>query len=145
MTDPAAEAAKAQSLSPGGYSEDAWSNVKLPALTKLWQGIGGKSDFFLSEEDAREARGSYVGSDAYRFAQTLWQFAQVQPNRLHGYRQGIREFVVDLDCLAAAALCLSNPELGRGGLLQYYVPGWERFLHTTGREFQFGAKAFPSL
>jgi hypothetical protein len=141
MADLASDAARAQT--GGGYRADAWVNVKLPALTKLWQGIGGQSDFFLSEEDAREARGAYVGSDPYRFAQTLWQFAQVEPHRAKGYREGIRELVVDLDGTAAAALCLSNPDLGRGGLLQYYVPGWERFLHATGREYKFGAKSFP--
>jgi hypothetical protein len=62
---------------------------------------------------------------------------------MHGFRRGIREFVVDLDCPAAAALCLSNPNLGSGGLFQYFVPDWRRFVYPTGREYAFGAKAYP--
>ena len=40
-----------------GYRADVWIELKVPALTKLWQGVNDDglctSDFFLSEEDAR--------------------------------------------------------------------------------------------
>ena len=133
-------AASAQLVS--GYYADSWFEVKLPAMTKLWQGIGGHSDFFLSEEDAREARGAYVGSEPFRFARKLWRLAQARPSRSQGFRLGVREFVVDLDAPAAVSVCFANSvidgeNLGPGGVIQYYIPDWARFLHTTGREFDF--------
>ena len=127
-----------------GYYADTWIEVKLPAMTKLWQGIGGHSDFFLSEEDAREAKGAYVASEPYRFAKKLWRLAQVKPNPALGFRRSVREFVVDLDAPAAVSVCFANTvvdgvNLGRGGVIQYYIPDWKRFLYATGREFEFGA------
>lgn len=128
-----------------GYRADLWVVVDLEPMTKLWQGIGGHSNFFFSEEDAREAKGAYVGTKAYRFAETLWRHSQVQPNAKLGYRDGIREYVVDLPTRAALGVCRENPQLGSGSVIQYYLPDWESRLHATGREFTFSEKAFPKL
>ena len=136
----ASSEAAASQLS-GGYHADIWLDIELPAMMKVWQGIGGTSNFFFSEQDAREATGAFVGSSPFKFAQTLWRFAQVQPNAELGFRQGIREFVVDLRTKASIGVCLSNPELGSGTVIQYYIPNWERTLMATGREYQFSAKS----
>jgi hypothetical protein len=135
MSDPV-EAAKSSQLR-GGYGVDAWLAVRLPAMMKLWQGVGGDSAFFVSEEDAREGTGAYRGSEPYQFAQSLWRFAQVRPSMKHGFRKAIREFVVDIDTDAAVGICLANPKLGSGTVLQYYVPDWERRLRPTGRSYTF--------
>jgi hypothetical protein len=137
--DPAQEAALNQA--GGGYGVDYWLACKLPAMSKVWQGIDGPSNFFLSESDYRDHGGAYEGSTADEFAETLWREAQVSPHRTHGYRQGIAEFVVDLDCPAAIGVCINNPARGRGGVIQYYIPNWERYLMKTGREFRFAAKS----
>jgi hypothetical protein len=126
----------------GGYSVDSWFEVKLQPMTKLWQGIGGFSEFFLSEEDARQARGAYAGSDPYQVAERLWRMAQVAPNPTHGFRQGLREYVVDLPAKAAMGVCLANPGLGSGGVMQYFIPGWGSYIYATGREFQFSSKGY---
>lgn len=139
--DPVAEAVSAQKNA--GYQADLWVAVELEPMTKLWQGIGGKSNFFLSEEDARDARGAYSGTQAYRFAETLWRHAQVQGNPTLGFRSGIREFVVDLPTRVAVGICRENPLLGSGSVLQYYIPDWESRLHLTGRQFTFGQAGFP--
>jgi hypothetical protein len=133
-----------------GYRADEWIELKLPALTKLWQGVGGESDFFVSEEDARAARGAYVGSEPHRFAETLWRLAQVKPNPALGYRSSVREFVVDLDTPAAVSVCTANASvggqwLGSGSVLQYFVPGWKRVLHPTGRELRFPQTRYPRI
>jgi hypothetical protein len=141
--DPESEAVAAQSGS--GYSADTWLNVQLESMTKVWQGIGGKSNFFLSEEDAREARGAYEGTQPHKFAETLWRLAQVQPNATLGYRQGIREYVVDIRTPAAIGVCIANPLLGSGSVQQYYIPDWEQRLHPTGREFKFAANGYPKF
>ena len=141
--DWAAEAMATQTKT--GYRADMWIVVDLEPMTKLWQGIGGHSNFFFSEEDAREAKGAYVGTKAYRFAETLWRHAQVEPNAALGYRDGIREYVVNLPTRAAFGVCRENPHLGSGSVVQYYLPGWESLVHATGREFKFGEKAFPKL
>jgi hypothetical protein len=140
-SDPATLAAAAQS--GAGYGADSWINLSLEAMTKLWQGVGGKSDFFFSEEDAREATGAYLGSKPFQFAQTLWRLAQVQPNVLRGYRDSIAEYVVDIRTPAAVAICRASPLLGSGSIFQYYVPGWSGRVHPTGRVFTFGAKTYP--
>jgi hypothetical protein len=140
--NPSTEAAATQRLS--GYLADTWINVRLEPLTKLWQGVGGASNFFLSEEDAREARGAYVESKPYVFAETLWRLAQASPNRTLGFRGEIREYVVDLVTPAAIGICAANSALGSGSVLQYYVPNWQRTLHLTGRQHKFAAASFAA-
>lgn len=139
--DPASLAAQAQ-LS-AGYRADVWINVQLEPMIKLWQGIGGRSDFFVSEEDAREARGAYLDTQPYKFAQTLWRLAQVQPNLKLGFRQGIQEFVVGIRIAGAVGICHTNNHLGSGSVLQYYVPDWPGNLYTTGRSYRFEGSAYP--
>jgi len=119
-----------------------WLGIKLAPMMKLWQGVGGHSNFFVSEEDAREAMGSYEGSQGFKFAETLWRLAQVQPSLKRGFRQGLQEFVVDIPTAAAVGVCLANTSLGSGSVLQYYIPNWERSLMATGRKFEFNAKGY---
>jgi hypothetical protein len=140
-SDPASLAALEQHKS--GYLVDTWLNVELEAMTKVWQGIGGHSSFFFSEEDAREAKGAYERTQPHRFAQTLWRMAQVQPNALRGFRDRIGEYVVDIRTAVAMGVCLANPHLGTGTVIQYFIPNWEKSLHATGREFKFAAKSYP--
>lgn len=142
MVNPAAEAVASQAQ--GGYYADTWFNVRIEAMTKLWQGIGGASNFFISEKDAREASGAFEGSRPYLFAETLWRLAQVQPSRTHGFRQGIREYVVDIRTEAAVALCLSNMGFGTGSVFQYYIPNWDQKLYATGRTYRFSSTSFDS-
>jgi hypothetical protein len=117
-------------------------DMMLEPMTKLWQGVGGYSDFFLSEEDARDARGAYEGSKPFQFAETLWRLAQVQPNATLGYRQEIAEFVVDMPVQAAVGICTANQSLGSGSVFQYFIPGWQSWIFRTGRTFKFGAKGY---
>lgn len=135
--------AAAEAQAKAGYQVDVWIAVDLQPLCALWQGIGGHSDFFFSEEDAREARGAYAGTIPHHFAQTLWRLSQVQPNAKLGFRQGIREFVVDIQTRVAMGICRANGALGSGSVVQYYRPDWSRYLHATGREHRFPAAAFP--
>jgi hypothetical protein len=142
--DPASLAVSAQINS--GYKADLWLNVTLQPMTKLWKGIGGeeKSDFFLSEEDAREASGAYAGSRPNKFAETLWRLSQVERNPTRGFRQGIREYVVDFPTPAAMGICLANPQLGSGSVFQYYIPNWtQHSLLPTGRTHTFDTANFP--
>lgn len=141
--DPVLQAQAAQRS--GGYVADVWFNLQLEAMTKVWQGIGGQSNFFFSEEDAREARGAYENTTPYRFAETLWRLAQVAPNLKLGFRIGIREYVVDIRTPAAVGICRNNQALGSGSVFQYYIPDWEKRLMPTGREHRFGASGYPKL
>jgi hypothetical protein len=139
--DPASQAVSAQLNAR--YRADVWINMQLEPMVKLWQGIGGRSDFFVSEEDAREARGAYVGTQPYEFAQTLWRLAQIQPSLKHGFRHGIREFVVGIRIAAAVGICRANGALGSGSVFQYYVPNWASSLRATGRTHRFNETAYP--
>jgi hypothetical protein len=42
-------------------------------------------------------------------------------------------------------VCQSNPVLGSGSVVQYYIPDGASRLHVTGRKFTFSDKAFPTL
>ena len=125
-----------------GYAVDVWMNMTLEPMTKVWQGVGGKSNFFFSEEDARQANGAYSGTRAFRFAETLWRLAQVEPSRTLSYRQKIAEFVVDLPVDCAVGICQANARLGSGSVFQYYIPDWESRLYHTGRTFRFQSQAY---
>ena len=144
--DPASLAIAAQ-VRDARYQADTWMNVTLQPMMKLWKGIGGedKSDFFLSEEDAREASGAYAGSQPNKFAATLWRLAQVEPHKDLGFRQGIREYVVDFPAPAAVGICRVNRGLGSGSVLQYFVPDWALNIRPTGRTYQFDEANYPKL
>ena len=116
-------------------------------MMKLWQGIGGvkQTNFFVSEEDAREAKGAYVDTRPNRFAESLWRLAQVEKDKDKGTRGKIMEFVVDFPTEAAVGLCLANPDFGAGAALQYFIPNWDRTLGATGRTFRFAEKSYPEL
>ncbi len=129
----------------GDFEVDIWVEAKLEPMTKLWQGIGGHSNFFFSEEDARDASGAYQGHRSLEFAQTLWRRAQVRPHRARGFRMGIQEFVVNLPVVVAMGACIANHRLGEGTCLQYYIPGWEEFLFTTGRRHRFPRESYDSV
>jgi hypothetical protein len=143
MANDAASQAAAEQVRDKRYHADLWLNVTLQPMMKLWKGVGGEkqSNFFLSEEDAREAKGAYVGTQPYRFAESLWRLSQVEPNPLHGYRESIAEYVVDFPTPAAVGVCLANPVFGSGSVLQYFVPGWDQTLKPTGRTYKFGEKS----
>lgn len=134
-------AANAQSSS--GYAVDTWIDMTLEPMTKVWQGEHGYSNFFFSEEDAREVRGAYVGSNPYEFAETLWRLAQVSPSAKYGYRTAILEYVVDISTAAAVGICRANTSLGSGSVFQYYIPDWEKSLFRTGRRYAFKHQAYP--
>jgi hypothetical protein len=144
--DPASLAFAAQ-VRDNRYKADMWLNVTLPPMMKLWKGVGGAkfSDFFVSEEDAREAKGAYVGTQPFKYAATVWRFAQVEPHPEKGYRGKIMEFVVDFPIPAAVGICLANPNLGSGSVLQYFVPNWDRSLRPTRRTYRFDEKNYPKL
>ncbi len=90
----------------------------------------------------REQIGLYVNMQAIEFAETLWRQDQVGPSPRRGYRDGIREFVVDIACDAAMGICRSNPRFGSGGILQYFVPDWEGALYATGRQHRFAKVSY---
>jgi len=150
------------------YRADTWMNATLPPMTKVWRGLNdlkrflegfddrfnvagkrdiesGESDFFFSEEDAREAKGSYMGSQPFRFAETLWRLAQVEKNEKHGFRGSIAEYVVNLPTPVAVGICRVNSKLGSGSLVQYYIPGWRATLQTTGRTHAFPINDYPKV
>ena len=127
----------ASAQSSGGYAVDAWFDLVLEPMTKVWQGEGGESNFFFSEEDAREVRGAYVGRNPYQFAETLWRLAQVSPSAKYGYRTAILEYVVDISTPAAVGICRANTSLGSGSVFQYYIPDWQKGLFRTGRRYAF--------
>lgn len=137
------EAASAQSST--GYGVDVWMELQLEPMTKVWQGRGGVSNFFFSEEDARQATGAYEGSVPMRFAESLWRMAQVSPSMKHGYRDAIDEFVVDMPVTAAVGICQANSSLGSGSVFQYYIPDWQSYLFKTTRTYRFRNKSFSEF
>ncbi|NVB43087.1 hypothetical protein G6O69_35015 [Pseudenhygromyxa sp. WMMC2535] len=132
----------AQNQRSGGYSVDTWIALEVPPMTKLWQGANkgnvNISNYFFSEQDAREVTGAYTETQAYRFAETLWRMAQVRPHPEHGFRSGIIEYVVDLPLTAAVGVCRANTAYGSGSIFQYFIADGDLDkVFSTGRRFKF--------
>ncbi|HKO42296.1 MAG TPA: PKD domain-containing protein [Pyrinomonadaceae bacterium] len=115
-TSPAQTARTIQMTS--GYGIDKWFNKTLHRGEIYYAGEPYVTGFFTSERTIVRA-----GGDATK----LFEGLQVRP--YYGqYRNGVTAFEVLEDCPAAAGIVRANPQYGRGGFPQVYVPNWEQKL-----------------
>jgi hypothetical protein len=131
-----------------GYHADLWIVVDLEPMTKLVAGHRWPQQLLFSEEDARAAKGAYVGTKAYKFAETLWRHAQVEPSPTLSYRDGIREYVVESATRAGVCVCRENPQLRAvSSVVQYFLPRLGKPLprHRSRRSLSSARGAYPKL
>ncbi len=93
---------------------DDWTDVTLPAGTRVHAGEHGVSGFFASD-----AAASQVGHSPKAPNEGL-QIA----SRNGTYRPGLTEFVLTKDVRVAQSIAGANPQFDPGGLQQYSIPNW---------------------
>lgn len=114
------------------------SGSKTPSeIAKSWQGTGkypGIDDYVdvTVEKGTVLYRGEPNGTEYFttidaieqsgRDATKLFEGLQVEKNPIYGYRGEMQGYIFNEDIASAYGIANANPQFGKGGLPQYYVP-----------------------
>lgn len=112
----AAEIARSMQGSGNYPGSDNFINITLRKGTIIYAGSPGPTGFFTSERTILLAGGD---------ATVLFEGLQVAP-RAGLYRPGVTAYEVTQDVEAAFGLVGANPQWGRGGYPQIYLPNFEQ-------------------
>ncbi len=114
-------------------------------IAKSWQGSGrypGIDDYtdVIIEKGTTLYRGEPNGTeyfttlkaidDSGRDATTIFEGLQVEKNPIHGYRGEMKGYMFNEDVLGAYGIVKANPQFGKGGLPQYYIPNVQELIDT---------------
>ena len=121
-----------------GGEKDSKSGSKTPSeIARSWQGTGkypGIDDYvdITVEKGTVLYRGEPNGTEYFttldaieqsgRDATKLFEGLQVEKNPIHGYRGEMQGYIFNEDVASAYGITNANPQFGKGGLPQYYVP-----------------------
>lgn len=92
---------------------DDYVDVAVEKGTVLYRGEPNGTEYFTTL-DAIEQSG--------RDATKLFEGLQVEKNPIHGYRGEMQGYIFNEDVASAYGITNANPQFGKGGLPQYYVP-----------------------
>ena len=92
---------------------DDYTDVTVGKGTILYRGEPNGTEYFTTL-DAIEQSG--------RDATTIFEGLQVEKNPIHGYRGEMQGYLFNEDIASAYGIAEANPQFGKGGLPQYYVP-----------------------
>ena len=92
---------------------DDYVDVTVEKGTVLYRGEPNGTEYFTAL-DAIEQSG--------RDATKLFEGLQVEKNPIHGYRGEMKGYIFNEDVASAYGITNANPQFGKGGLPQYYVP-----------------------
>lgn len=92
---------------------DDYVDVTVEKGTVLYRGEPNGTEYFTTL-DAIEQSG--------RDATKLFEGLQVEKNPIHGYRGEMQGYIFNEDIASAYGITNANPQFGKGGLPQYYVP-----------------------
>ena len=92
---------------------DDYVDVTVENGTVLYRGEPNGTEYFTTL-DAIEQSG--------RDATKLFEGLQVEKNPIHGYRGEMQGYIFNEDVASAYGITNANPQFGKGGLPQYYVP-----------------------
>ena len=126
-----------------GSDNVVWENATPSQLARSWQGTGkyiGIDDYI----DTTVPKGTilYRGEpngteyfttldaieDAGRDATNVFEGLQVEKNPIHGYRGEMQGYVFNEDIASAYGITNANPQFGKGGLPQYYIPNVQELI-----------------
>lgn len=106
-------------------------------IAKSWKGTGkypGIDDYVdvMVEKGTVLYRGEPNGTEYFttldaieksdRNATKVFEGLQVEKNPIHGYRGEMQGYIFNNDVASAYGITNANPQFGKGGLPQYYVP-----------------------
>ena len=92
---------------------DDYVDVTVKKGTVLYRGEPNGTEYFTTL-DAIEQSG--------RDATKIFEGLQVEKNPIHGYRGEMQGYIFNEDVASAYGITNANPQFGKGGLPQYYVP-----------------------
>ena len=92
---------------------DDYADVTVEKGTVLYRGEPNGTEYFTTL-DAIEQSG--------RDATKLFEGLQVEKNPIHGYRGEMQGYIFNEDVASAYGITNANPQFGKGGLPQYYIP-----------------------
>ncbi len=87
--------------------------------TVLYRGEPNGTEYFTTL-DAIEQSG--------RDATNVFEGLQVEKNPIHGYRGEMQGYVFNEDIASAYGITNANPQFGKGGLPQYFVPDVDDYI-----------------
>ena len=120
-----------------GNENVVWENATPVQLARSWQGMGkypGVDDYddITVKKGTILYRGEPNGTEYFttleaieqsgRDATTVFEGLQVEKNPIHGYRGEMQGYLFNEDIASAYGITNANPQFGKGGLPQYYVP-----------------------
>ena len=120
-----------------GAENVIWENATPAELAKSWQEIGkyiGVDDYknIILQKGKIIYRGEPNGTEYFttklaieksgRNATTIFEGLQVEKNPIHGYRGNMQGYLVNENVEAAFGITRANPQFGKGGLPQMFVP-----------------------
>lgn len=120
-----------------GNDNVVWENATPSQLARSWQG-SGKYPGIDNYIDVTVTKGTVLyrgepnGTEYFttldaieqsgRNATTVFEGLQVEKNPIHGYRGEMQGYLFNEDIASAYGITNANPQFGRGGLPQYYIP-----------------------
>lgn len=105
--------------------KDVWTNVVLPAGTRVYGGAPGQSGFYFDEITLR-------GSGFEK--QRLYESLQVKANKKYGYRPRVQEYRLKKDTCVAVGIATAQDrdDFGTGGGAQIFLPNYKSALERVG-------------
>ena len=120
-----------------------WENATPSQLARSWQGTGkyiGIDDYvdMTVQKGTVLYRGEPNGTEYFttldaieqsgRDATNVFEGLQVEKNPIHGYRGEMQGYVFNEDIASAYGITNANPQFGKGGLPQYFVPDVDDYI-----------------
>ncbi|MBK2266495.1 hypothetical protein [Francisella philomiragia] len=109
----ASELAKSWQGKPPYDGIDRWKNISLKKGTKVISGHPGQSEYYTTMRSFDRVTGDTT---------KLWEGLQVKPHPKFGYRKQMAIYEVVEDTPSAFGTTKANPQFGKGGLPQIFVP-----------------------
>ena len=102
---------------------DVFTDIKIKKNSIVYRGEPKGTEFFTSQE-------AILKSD--KDASKLFKGLQVEKNEIRGYRKKVVGYIVDSDTDVDAAIgkAVMNPQFGKGGLTQYYIPDANKLIES---------------
>lgn len=126
-----------------GANNVIWENATPSQLARSWQGTGkyiGVDEYVDTtiQKGTVLYRGEPNGTEYFttmdaieqsgRDATNVFEGLQVEKNPIHGYRGEMQGYVFNEEVASAYGITNANPQFGKGGLPQYFVPNVDEYI-----------------
>lgn len=99
---------------------DRYRNITVKEGKVIYRGEPNGTEYFTTK---------YAIECSGRDATKIFEGLQVEKSPIHGYRGSMQGYKATSDISAAFGVTKANPQFGRGGLPQVFVPDAERLIN----------------